>query len=315
VYNTDILYFIRCGAAAAGIFKAWNQAQNTIYNLAQRSPHREQQQHDRREQQQKDQEWRRFLLSDNNDYDREDIIISIDDDVSAMSSPSTSSSTLGEGTRSNNNNDHNQENPTTPMTKQQEEEEKKKDRKVRVVSFRLSEREYARHLSMAKLCYENGLTKNPDMVSYIRVSMEVLWRYINNNSQARVEPSAEKKKEEKNRQQQPQNKQEGNVEQQQDVVDYRPMTASSSPSRAAAAATTNTAATGEQHTRESIARTPPLSQPPPTPLFNNLHEYFQPVFDQLDELNKMLDPHIEEEKIINPKRKRNDDSTVSDAHV
>jgi hypothetical protein len=95
----------------AGIFNAWNRAKNTISNLAQ-SPHREQQ-HDR-EQQQKDQEWRRFLLSGNDDYDREDIIISIDD-VSAMSSPSTSS-TLGEGSS---NNDHNQENPT-PMTKQQQ---------------------------------------------------------------------------------------------------------------------------------------------------------------------------------------------------
>jgi hypothetical protein len=73
------------------------------------------------------------------------------------------------------------------------------------------------------------------------------------------------------------------------------MTASSSPSRAAAAAvTTNTAATGEQHTRESIARTPP--QPSPIPLlFNNLHEYFKPVFDELDKLNKMLDSFIEEE--------------------
>jgi hypothetical protein len=58
------------------------------------SPHREQQQHDR-EQQQKDQEWRRFLLSDNNDYDREDIIISIDNDVSAMSSPFSSSNPEG----------------------------------------------------------------------------------------------------------------------------------------------------------------------------------------------------------------------------
>jgi hypothetical protein len=72
------------------------------------------------------------------------------------------------------------------------------------------------------------------------------------------------------------------------------MTAPSSPSRAAAAIT-NTAAIGEQHTRESIARTPPQPQPPPTPLFNNLHEYFKPVFDQLNELNKMLDSHIEEE--------------------
>jgi hypothetical protein len=83
------------------------------------------------------------------------------------------------------------------MMKQQEEEKKKKDRKVRVVSFRLSERDYERHLSMAKLCYENGLTNKPDIVSYIRLSMECLWQYINNNSQARVEPSAEEKKEEK----------------------------------------------------------------------------------------------------------------------
>jgi hypothetical protein len=75
-----------------------------------------------------------------------------------------------------------------------------------------------------------------------------------------------------------------------------------------AEATTNTAAMGE-NIRESIARTPP----PLIPLFN-LHEYFQPVFDQLDKLNKMLDSHMEEEeKMINPTRKRNDDSTVSDA--
>lgn len=99
-------------------------------------------------------------------------------------------------------------------------------------------------------------------------------------------------KKEKNRQQQPQKKQEGGVEQQQDVVDYHAMTASSSSSMTAAtAATTNTAAMGgEQHTGESIARTTP-PQPLPTPLFN-LHEYFQPVFDEVDRLNKMLDSHI-----------------------
>jgi hypothetical protein len=110
-------------------------------------------------------------------------------------------------------------------------------------------------------------------------------------------------------QQQLQIKKEGSVEQQR--LDYHTMTASSS-SRAAAATTTNTAMGGGQQTGESIARTPPPSPPTP-PLFNNLHEYFQPVFDQLDELNKMLDSHIEWEKMINPKRKRNDDSTVSDA--
>ena len=69
---------------------------------------------------------------------------------------------------------------------------------------------------MAELCYGNGLTKGPDIVSYIRLSMECLWQYINNNSQARVEPSSEEKKE-KNRQQQPQKRQGGGVEQQQDV--------------------------------------------------------------------------------------------------
>ena len=287
MYNTET-YFIRCGAAA-GIFNAWNRAQNTIYNLAQRSPHREQQQHDR-EQQQKDQEWRRFLLSDNNDYDREDIIISIDD-VSAMSSLS-SSSTLGEGSGSSN--DHNQENPTIPMTQQQQEKRNK------VVSFRMSEREYARHLSMAKLCYENGLIKGPDIVSYIRLSMECLWQYII-TSQAEAERSAEKGGEQQ--QQQQQIKKEGSVEQQHDLNNYHTMTAPSSPSRAAAvtAATTNTAAIGEQHTRESTARTPP--QPSPTPLFN-LHEYFQPVFDELDNLNKMLDSHIEEENGKSKEKKK-----------
>jgi hypothetical protein len=45
-----------------------------------------------------------------------------------------------------------------------------------------------------------------------------------------------------------------------------------------------------ENTRESIARTPP----PLIPLFN-LHEYFQPVFDEVDNLNKMLDSFIEEE--------------------
>jgi hypothetical protein len=171
------------------------------------------------------------------------------------------------------------------MTKQQKEDEKKKDRKVRVVSFRLSERDYERHLLMAKLCHENGLTKGPDIVSYIRLSMECLWQYINNNnSQARVEPSAEKKEENR---QQPQKKQ-GDVEQQD--FNYHAMTASSST-----VAATSTAMGREQHTRESIARTP-LPPSPLTPsLFNNLHEYFQPVFDQLDELNKMLDSFIEDE--------------------
>jgi hypothetical protein len=51
------------------------------------------------------------------------------------------------------------------MMKKQQEEEKKKDRRVRVVSFRLSERDYERHLSIAKICHENSLTKGADIVS------------------------------------------------------------------------------------------------------------------------------------------------------
>jgi hypothetical protein len=42
-----------------------------------------------------------------------------------------------------------------------------------------------------------------------------------------------------------------------------------------------------------VARTPPLL--PPTPPLFNLHEYFQPLFDQVDELNKRLDSIAEEE--------------------
>jgi hypothetical protein len=80
------------------------------------------------------------------------------------------------------------------------------------------------------------------------------------------------------------------------------MTASSSSSRAAATAT-NTAAMGEeQHTRESIARTTP--QPPPTPPLFNLYKYFQPVFDEVDNLNKMLDSGIEEENSRGKEKKK-----------
>lgn len=125
--------------------------------------------------------------------------------------------------------------------------------------------------------------------------MECLSRYI--TSQAEAERSAEKGGEQ---QQQLQIKKEGSVEQ-QDLNNYHTMTASSS-SRAAATTTTNTAM-GGQHTGESIART--LPQPPPTPpLFNNLHEYFKPVFDELDNLNKMLDSHIEEENDKSKEKKK-----------
>jgi hypothetical protein len=53
-----------------------------------------------------------------------------------------------------------------------------KQKREKAVSFRLSEQEYARDLSMAKPWYENDLTNKPDIVSLIRVSMECLARYI-----------------------------------------------------------------------------------------------------------------------------------------
>jgi hypothetical protein len=89
------------------------------------------------------------------------------------------------------------------------------------------------------------------------------------------------------------------VEKQQDA-NYHPMTASPS---SRPATTTNTAAM-EEHNRESMARTTPPS--PPTPLFS-LHEYFEPVFDELDKLNKMLDSFIEEENDKARERKRRND--------
>jgi len=58
-----------------------------------------------------------------------------------------------------------------------------KQKRNKVVSFRLSEPEYARYLYVAKLCHENGLTKGPNIVSYIRLSMKCLWYYINNSQE------------------------------------------------------------------------------------------------------------------------------------
>jgi hypothetical protein len=117
--------------------------------------------------------------------------------------------------------------------------------------------------------------------------MECLWHYI--NSQGRGELSAEK-----TNRQQPQTKQEEGLQQD---VDYHTMTASSSRMTAV----TDTAI-GE-NTRESIAGTTP-QLPPTPPLFNNLHEYFKPVFDQLDELNKLADSLIEEENNRGKEKKK-----------
>jgi hypothetical protein len=75
------------------------------------------------------------------------------------------------------------------------------------------------------------------------------------------------------------------------------MTPASSTTVAASATTSNVM---REHNEESITRTPPSA-----PTFN-IYEYFQPVFDQLNELNKLKDSLIDkgddrekEEKIRN----------------
>jgi transcription elongation factor Elf1 len=65
------------------------------------------------------------------------------------------------------------------------------------------------------------------------------------------------------------------------------MTTTSSTAAAAESTTTNAVAETENSGESIITRSPPVF---------NLHEYFQPVFDEVDNLNKMLDSHMEEEK-------------------
>jgi hypothetical protein len=54
-----------------------------------------------------------------------------------------------------------------------------------------------------------------------------------------------------------------------------------------------------ENSRESII----TRSPPSSPVFN-LHEYFKPVFDEVDNLNKMLDSHIEEENSRGKEKKK-----------
>jgi hypothetical protein len=113
-----------------------------------------------------------------------------------------------------------------------------------------------------------------------------LGQYINNNSQVRGESLLWKRRR-KICNSPKRNKEEAGG-QRQDLNYHSLPTPSSRP---AVAPTTNTAM--GKDISESVARTPP---PPPTPPLFNLHEYFQPVFDEVDKLNKMLDSHIEQEK-------------------
>jgi hypothetical protein len=58
-----------------------------------------------------------------------------------------------------------------------------KPKKDKVVSFRLSEQEYERYLSIARSCYEDGVTRSPDIVAFIRIAMECLTQYITSQTQ------------------------------------------------------------------------------------------------------------------------------------
>ena len=60
------------------------------------------------------------------------------------------------------------------------------------------------------------------------------------------------------------------------------------PGSSTAAASATTSNVMREHNEESITRTPPSA------LTFNIYEYFQPVFDQLNELNKLKDSLIDE---------------------
>jgi hypothetical protein len=75
-----------------------------------------------------------------------------------------------------------------------------------------------------------------------------------------------------------------------------------------AAAWAKTSNVMREHNEESITRTPPSA-----PTFN-ICEYFQPVFDQLNELNKLKDSLIDEGD-ERKRRKRNDAEDVDGNRV
>jgi hypothetical protein len=120
---------------------------------------------------------------------------------------------------------------------------------------------------MAKLCYENGLTKKPDIVSYIRVAMECLSQYT--ISQKQKEGSAVMKQ---------QKKKEGDreaVEKREDQYENQAMIIITPKG-----AGTAVGEIGTERTRSGLS---------------DLELYFQPAFDELNKLNRLLDSLIEEE--------------------
>ena len=83
-----------------------------------------------------------------------------------------------------------------------------KQKREKVVSFRLSEQEYARDLSMAKLWYENDLTNKPDCIvhSCINGVPRAIYHFLN--------PSTREKHEQDEQQQE----KEGGVERQDPII-------------------------------------------------------------------------------------------------
>jgi hypothetical protein len=132
---------------------------------------------------------------------------------------------------------------------------------------------------MAKLCYENGLTKGPDIVSYIRLSMECLWQYINNNSQAEKDRSGAI---------QPQKENEVGVLKRQNQ--HQVMITPTTPKRGEAIEPVEEIG-GEETRRGSLSY---------------LEQYFHPVFEEINKLNKTLDSLIEYEsdKATEKKKKK-----------
>jgi hypothetical protein len=131
-----------------------------------------------------------------------------------------------------------------------------KQKRDKVVSFRLSEQEYARCLSTARTCHETGLANKPDIVAFIRVSMECLWQYIIYQKQ---EPSAAIEQ---------QKKVEGEGSEKQ--IQHQSMI------------TINAATAADEF--GGVRRE-----------FSYLEQYFQPVFEELNKLNKTLDSIVEKE--------------------
>ena len=134
---------------------------------------------------------------------------------------------------------------------------------------------------MAKLCYENGLTKKPDIVSYIRVAMECLSQYT--ISQKQKEGSAIMKQ---------QKKKEGDgeaVEKREDQYENQAMIITPK------GAGTAVGEIGAERRRRGGGG------------LSDLELYFQPAFDELNKLNRLLDSLIEEENDKAIERKRRND--------